>query len=345
MQRKSVAILGASGYTGAELIRLLLLHPYVEIKILAAHSQAGQNIAQIFPHLSNANLPEVVHIDDVNYDNIDLVFCCLPHAASQKIISNLPDHVRIIDLSADFRLRDVGIYEQYYHSKHLAPELQQTAIYGLSEHYRNQIKNARLIANPGCYPTCSLLPLIPLLQHKMLAAGNIIIDAKSGVSGAGRAVAQHLLFNEVAEGMNAYAINNHRHIGELIQEINAFGGQDFEVTFVPHLIPMKRGMLATIYAQMQPSCSINDVRNALMQAYQKEEFVHVLPENTTPSTHMVRGSNHCFMNVMSGGGQRIIIISVIDNLLKGASGQAVQNMNIMLRLPEQTGLQQTALFP
>ncbi len=345
MKKHAVAILGASGYTGAELIRSLLCHPNIEIKSLAAYSQAGLAMEQIFPHLAYAILPQVTHIDAVNYDEIELVFCCLPHAASQKIIANLPKHLRIIDLSADFRLRDIAEYEKYYGATHQATELQDIAVYGLSEHYRTEIADAKLVANPGCYPTCTLLPLIPLLQAGVIAPQNIIIDAKSGVSGAGRSVSQHLLFNEVAEGMSAYAVNNHRHIGELQQEINHFNATQIPITFVPHLIPMRRGMMVTSYAQLKPEYSIAEARNILQNAYQNEQFVHILPENIMPSTHHVRGSNHCCINIMQGGDNQIILISVIDNLQKGSSGQAVQNMNIMLKLPENNGLQQTALFP
>ncbi len=345
MKKHKIAILGASGYTGAELIRLLLPHPNVEIVALAAHSQAGREIAEIFPHLAIANLPEVQHIDAVDYADIELVFCCLPHTASQKIIANLPPHLRIIDLSADFRLRDVANYEKYYGVAHQAAELQATAIYGLSEHYRTQIAQARLVANPGCYPTCTLLPLIPLLQANIIAPNNIIIDAKSGISGAGRSVAQHLLFNEAAEGLSAYAVNNHRHIGELRQEIAVFNAHQIPITFVPHLIPMRRGMLVTTYANLHPAYNATDARHILQKAYANEPFVHVLPENITPSTHQVRGANHCFINIIQGEPNQIILLSVIDNLMKGASGQAVQNMNLMLGLYEATGLQQTALFP
>jgi N-acetyl-gamma-glutamyl-phosphate reductase len=348
MQKHNIAIIGASGYTGVELIRLLHNHPAVNIKALGAHNQAGLEAAQVFHHLSVTKLPKLQSVETIDFSDIEIVFCCLPHATSQQIIKNLPPHLRIIDLSADFRLRDASIYKKWYGHTHIALELQQNAVYGLSEHYRNQIKHARLVANPGCYPTCALLPLIPLLANNLLNPDGLIIDAKSGISGAGRSVAQHLLYNEISEGFSPYNVNQHRHIGEIEQEINAFSNslQNIIINFVPHLVPMRRGMICTIYAKLQNGVTFPQARDILTQRYEDEAFIHVLPANITPSTHQVRGSNHTTINIFQGSdANQIILIAAIDNLMKGASGQAVQNMNIMLGLSENTALEAIAMFP
>jgi N-acetyl-gamma-glutamyl-phosphate reductase len=344
-QTLSIAILGASGYTGAELIRLLHNHPRAHITALIANTQAGQAAEAVFPHLRGMDMPVMVGMDTVDWSQIDVAFCCLPHATSQKTIRDLPASVRVIDLSADFRLRDISEYTRWYGEEHHAPALQHEAVYGLSEHYRDAIRTARIVANPGCYPTCTLLPLIPLLKAGMVET-EVIIDAKSGVSGAGRSVKQNLLFNEVAEGMQAYGVNQHRHMGELCQEISVFAGEAAQVTFVPHLIPMRRGMSVTTYGRLKAGVSLVQARKTLHAAYGDESFVHLLPDNEVPSTHSVRGSNHCHLNLFAGSGtQSFILISVIDNLMKGASGQAVQNFNLMHGLPEVTGLQGGAMFP
>jgi N-acetyl-gamma-glutamyl-phosphate reductase len=346
MKPRNIVILGASGYTGAELIRLLYQHPHARIVALTANAQAGQEAEVIFPHLRGLHLPAMVTMDEVDFTDIDVVFCCLPHATTQSIIRRLPTHLKIIDLSADFRLRDVNDYARWYGAPHQAEELQREAVYGLSEHYRDAISKARLVANPGCYPTCSLLPLIPLLKDGLIDARNIIIDAKSGVSGAGRAVKQHLLYNEVAEGMAAYGVNNHRHIGELTQEITAFAGAPAGITFVPHLVPMRRGMSATLYVQLTAKVTVAQLRTSLQDAYADAPFVHLLPAGEVPSTHAVRGSNHCHIGVFAGSTPtQAILVSVIDNLMKGASGQAVHNMNLMYGFSETTGLTHSAVFP
>jgi N-acetyl-gamma-glutamyl-phosphate reductase len=345
-QKIRIAILGASGYTGAELIRLLLTHPYAEITALTANAHAGQEMAAVFPHLRGADLPKLITIEELQTDALDLVFCCLPHATTQKVIAGLPDYLKIIDLSADFRLRDVAEYKRWYGEVHQAPILQGQAVYGLTEHYRELIPESRLIANPGCYPTCSLLPLIPFAKAGILDVSQVIIDAKSGVSGAGRSIKQNLLFNEVSEGMQPYGVNNHRHIGEITQELTAFADEVANITFVPHLIPQRRGMIATIYVRLQQGININTARQILEKAYKDESFVHVLPEGEVPSTHSVRASNYCHMNLFAGSSSDdIILISAIDNLMKGASGQAVQNMNLLYGWEETLGLAGGAIFP
>ncbi len=342
----NTAILGASGYTGAELVRLLLLHPFVKITALTADRHAGSSMADVFPHLSLYDLPVLQKIDDVDFGKIDLVFCALPHGTTQAVIAALPPHVKIIDLSADFRLRDLDSYQEWYGHTHAAPELQREAVYGLTEIYRAQVKNARLVANPGCYPTASSLPLIPLLANKLIEPDNIIIDAKSGVSGAGRAAKQNILYCEVAGGMQPYGVAAHRHAPEIEQILGDVTGTAPMVTFTPHLIPMDRGMLATTYVKMTDGVTADQLRGALQQTYDTEKFVHILPEGQVPSTRDVLGSNHCKIAIFADRTPgRAIILSVIDNLVKGASGQAIQNMNVMYNWLEETALKQAPLFP
>lgn len=345
MQRQRIAILGASGYTGAELVRLLHLHPHADIVALTGESHAGKAMREVYPHLSTLNLPKLVKIEDVDYAGIDVVFCCLPHATTQTVIARIPNHVKVIDLSADFRLSDVDAYARWYGHPHQAPELQKQAVYGLCEINRSRIANACLIANPGCYPTSAQLPLIPLLAAGFIEPASIIIDAKSGVTGAGRAAKQANLFAEVDGGINAYGIGSHRHMPEIEQGLSEAAGKQVTVSFTPHLIPMNRGILSTIYVRRKAGVTQADLAQALHRAYDAEPFVTLL-EHVAPSTHMVRGTNHCFIGLFADrveGGA--ILVSAIDNLVKGASGQAVQNLNILCGYPETLALEQTALFP
>lgn len=342
----NIAILGASGYTGAELIRLLLTHPHVKLAALTGDSQAGKEIGDIYPQLRFKNLPKLITVDEVDYKAIDLVFCCLPHGATQAVIAKLPEHLKIIDLSADFRLHNIDSYAQWYGHAHQAVDLQKEAVYGLTEIVRDQVKSARLVANPGCYPTASSLPLIPLLKAGLIEQEGIIIDAKSGITGAGRSAKQANLFAEINDGISAYGIAAHRHAPEIEQTLSYAAGKSLNVTFTPHLMPMNRGILSTIYVQLAKGKTAADLRAALTAAYDKEAFVHVLPEGVAPTTHQVRGTNDCVMNVFADRiAGRAILVSAIDNLVKGASGQAVQNMNVMYGWPEATGLQLTAVFP
>ncbi|XP_074307090.1 putative N-acetyl-gamma-glutamyl-phosphate reductase, chloroplastic isoform X2 [Silene latifolia] len=341
-----IAVLGASGYTGAEIVRLLANHPYFGITVMTADRKAGQSIASVFPHLIAQDLPNMVAVQDADFSNVDAVFCCLPHGTTQDIIKALPRSLKVVDLSADFRLRNIHEYEEWYGQPHRAPELQKEAVYGLTELLRPEIQNARLVANPGCYPTSIQLPLVPLLKSNLIQHSNIIIDAKSGVSGAGRSAKEANLYTEVAEGIHAYGITRHRHVPEIEQGLSDVGSSKVVVSFTPHLMPMSRGMQSTIYVEMSPGVKIEDLYKQLSIFYEEEEFVKLLPEGAVPHTRHVRGSNYCFINVFPDRiPGRAIIISVIDNLVKGASGQAVQNLNLMMGYPESTGLLYQPLFP
>ena len=339
-------ILGASGYSGAEMLRLLAHHPQADIRALTAERHAGQLVAEVFPHLGGLDLPPLVKIDDVDWSGLDTVFCCLPHATTQEIVAKLPRALKIIDLSADFRIADQDTYAEWYGHDHLAPDLQKEAVYGLTEFARDDIRGARLVASPGCYPTSAVLPLAPLIEAGKIGLDDIIIDSKSGVTGAGRALKEAMLFGEVAEGIHAYGIAGHRHAPEIEQELSRAAGEPVTVNFTPHLMPMNRGILSTIYVKLAKGESPASLRAALADRFADEPFVRVVPEGVSPATRHVRGSNHCLIGVFPDRlAGRAILISVIDNLVKGASGQAIQSMNVMYGLPETTGLEQEPLFP
>src|SRR6266851_10282139 len=263
-----IAVLGASGYTGAELLRLLRYHPQAEIVALTADRQAGKPIGAVFPHLAGEDLPDLVTIGEVDWSAIDIVFCCLPHGTTQEVIAGLPKHLKVIDLSADFRL-DTATYAEWYGREHRAPELQREAVYGLTEIERERIRLARLVAVPGCYPTAAQLPLIPLLRAGLIDPDDIIIDAKSGVSGAGRAAREGSLFCEVSEGIHAYGVAGHRHAPEIEQGLSAAAGRKLLVNFTPHLMPMNRGILSTIYVRLAPGATLGDLRAVLEGAYRE----------------------------------------------------------------------------
>jgi len=346
-----VGVLGASGYTGSECIRLLLRHPQVEIALLTADRKAGQQMRDVFPHFSPFPLPKLVPIDGLDWRalDLDLAFCALPHATTQKVVKHIlaeAPQIKVVDLSADFRLADPAAYGRWYGGEHHAPELQHEAVYGLVEVHRERIKSARLVANPGCYTTCAQLPLLPLIAARAIDLDEIVIDAKSGMTGAGRAAKENMLFSEVSEGFHAYGVGHHRHMAELDQEFSAAAGREVIVTFTPHLVPMNRGILSTIYARALGGRSAQDLHAILAKAYAGEPFVHVLPYGEMPQTRHVRGSNMTFIGIAADRIKgRAILGSALDNLVKGASGQAVQNMNLMLGFPETTGLEQVALFP
>jgi N-acetyl-gamma-glutamyl-phosphate reductase len=348
--KAKIGVLGASGYTGAELLRLLIRHPRVEIVLLTADRRAGKPMAEVFPQFAPYPLPTLTAIEGADWPKLglDLAFCALPHGTTQKVIADLltrAPRTKVVDLSADFRLADPAAYARWYGHDHAAPQLQKEAVYGLTEMYRRQIKAARLVANPGCYTTCAQLALIPLLQAKAIDPDEIVIDAKSGMTGAGRAAREDMLFAEVSEGFHAYGVGHHRHMAELDQEFSLAAGRDVIVTFTPHLVPMNRGILSTIYVRGAKAAP-EDLQSLLAKAYADEPFVHVLPLRTLPQTRHVRGSNMTFIGVAADRiAGRAIIVSALDNLTKGASGQAVQNMNVMLGFPETMGLDQVALFP
>jgi N-acetyl-gamma-glutamyl-phosphate reductase len=339
-------ILGASGYTGAELVRLLVRHPSFEIATMTADRHAGEDIGEVFPHLGGLGLPPLVRIEDADLSALDAVFCGLPHGTTQEVIAGLPDALKVVDLSADFRLADVDVYAEWYGHEHRAPALQADAAYGLTETHRERIRPARLVANPGCYPTSAMLPLIPLLDDGLIDAEDIIIDAKSGVTGAGRAPKEGTLFAEVDGGVHAYGVAHHRHMPEIEQELSAAAGRPITVNFTPHLMPMSRGILSSIYVRLADGATADDLRGTLDGRYADEPFVRVLPDGAAPATRHVRGSNHCLIGVFADRVPgRAIVLSVIDNLVKGASGQAVQNMNLICGLDETMALEQEPLFP
>ncbi len=340
-----VAIIGASGYTGAEAIRLLSGHPRAEIKAVTANSHAGEQVSQVFPQFGTLALPLLQKVAAIAWKDIDVAICALPHGTAQQVIKNIPNHVKVIDMSADFRLRDVDVYAEWYGREHEAQELLSEAVYGLSEHYRDDIKQARLVACPGCYPTAALLLLLPLLKAGLIALEDLIIDAKSGVTGVGRSLKESNLFSEVAEGLAPYSLGNHRHAPEIEQELGVVSGVDVTINFTPHLVPMNRGELLTVYAKTHAS-DAHAVRAALENSYQSEPFVSVLSAGKTPTTRQVRGSNFCNLAVFEDRlPGRIILVSTLDNLVKGSSGQAVQNMNIMFGFDETDGLHQQPLYP
>lgn len=341
-QIHDVAILGASGYTGAELVRLIATHGGMRIAALAAERKAGQTMGAVFPHLRHLDLPTLTTIDAIDFGAIDLCFCALPHATSQAVIAALPRTLKVVDLSADFRLRDPAVYETWYGNPHAALDLQAEAVYGLTEFYRDEIRAARLVAGTGCNAATGMYGLLPLLKAGVIDPDDIVIDLATGVSGAGRSPKEGSLHAEVSEGYHAYNVAKHRHLAEFDQEFSKAAGRKVEVTFVPHLLPQNRGILATIYVRgdAQP------IHAALAQAYADEPFLVVLPFGEAPATRHVRGSNFVHIGVVPDRRPgRVMVFSTLDNLAKGSSGQALQNANLMLGLPETMGLMAAPLFP
>jgi N-acetyl-gamma-glutamyl-phosphate reductase len=342
-----IGIVGASGYTGQELVRVLARHPKVEIACATSERFAGSLVDEVFPSLKgiiDLRFSEL-SMEEINRD-ADFIFTALPHGQSMDVVAaSMAKGKRVVDLSADFRLKDVALYERWY-GRHSCPDLLQEAVYGLPEIYRDEIKKAQLVANPGCYPTGAILALAPLMEEGVIAFSGIVVDAKSGTSGAGRNPSLSNLFCEVAEGLKAYGVAIHRHAPEMEQELSSRAGEAVTILFVPHLIPVNRGILSTIYARPQGEQSTEQAAAVYQRRYGQEPFIRLCSPGTFPSTMEVRGSNYCDLGVMvdDRSGQ-LIVISAIDNLVKGASGQAVQNMNIMCGFPEQMGLEQIPLVP
>lgn len=340
---KKVAILGASGYTGAELVRLIATHEGLEIVALSADRKAGMTMAEVFPFLRHLDLPKLQKIDEIDFSGIDLCFCALPHATTQQVVAALPRTLKIVDLSADFRLRDPAEYAKWYGQPHTAVDLQKEAVYGLTEFYRDEIAKARLVAGTGCNAATGQYALRPLISKGCIDLDDILIDLKAGVSGAGRSLKENLLHAELSGGTHSYSAGGkHRHLGEFDQEFSALAGRPVHVQFTPHLLPMNRGILATVYVKGDASV----VHETLATAYETEPFLKVLPFGALPSTRDIAGSNYCHIGVI---GDRIpgraVVIAVLDNLTKGSSGQAIQNANLMLGLPETQGLMLAPVFP
>ena len=341
MTKINAAVIGATGYTGYELVKILAHHPNVDIKYLSSQSNVGVKYTDIYPQLKGVLSDITCMADDIGKiaSEVDVIFLALPHGvSSSKVDKNILNKTKIIDLSADFRLHNLATYEQWY-CKHNSPDLLQSAVYGLAEIYRNDIKNANLVANPGCYTTCSILTLYPLVKCDLVDTNTIIIDAKSGVSGAGRSVSFNSMFCEANENVKAYKIAEHRHTPEIEQELSAAGKTDIKVQFTPHLVPMNKGILATCYAKLKARVVDKDVKNAYQEQYAGEFFVRLLDDDVFPETKYVQDTNFIDINFkIDERTGNIICVGAIDNLIKGASGQAVQNMNIMFGFDEKNGL-------
>lgn len=335
----TAAVLGATGYAGIELVRLLNSHPEVEIKMLASHSFVGKKISEVYQNFRGVLDMECEELDVDKAASCDIVFTALPHGASKEVIPQLYEKgARIIDLSGDFRYDDAAVYEQWYNQPHSSPELLKKSVYGLCELHRDKIKQTRLVGNPGCYTTCSILGLAPLLANGLVHKDNIIIDAKSGVTGAGRNTALDYSFCECTENAKAYKIGTHRHTSEIEQELSKLAGEEIPVSFTPHLIPQKRGILSTMYANLKKDVDTQELIKLYKKYYDGEYFVRVY-ESGLPETNHVAGSNFVDIGlVVDKRLGRVVVSAAIDNIGKGAAGQAVQNMNIMLGLDEKTGI-------
>ena len=338
-----VGIVGGTGYTGVELLRLLARHPQVELAVITSRKEAGMPVANLFANLRGRVKLAFTDPEQAGLQNCDVVFFATPNGvAMQQAPALLKGGVRVIDLAADFRIQDVAVWEKWYGMAHACPELVAEAVYGLPEMNREAIKGARLIANPGCYPTAVQLGFLPLLEAGVVETGFLVADCKSGVSGAGRKAETHLLFAEAADNFKAYAASGHRHWPEIRQGLMRMAGREVDFTFVPHLLPLIRGIHATLYMKLKEAA---DVQTLFESYYRDEPFVDVLPAKSHPETRSVRGANLCRISWHRPQDNTLVVLSVIDNLVKGAAGQAVQNMNLMFGLPESTGLQEIGLLP
>lgn len=344
-----ISIAGATGYTGIELIRILLKHPYVEISGLTSESYTGLRLNKVLPYFEfNITLEKFNPLKIA--DKSDLVFLCFPHTKSIDAVDSILKLGKlIIDLSADFRIKDKGVYSKWYGVRHTKPALLKKSIYGLPELYKSSIKNARLLANPGCYPTSVILACAPVIKNKLVNVEDIVINSISGISGAGRKIKTEYLFSEIHENVKTYKIGGvHQHIPEIEQELNNIYGakNKIKISFTPHLAPFNRGILTTINFKLSKKITVEDTLSIYEEFYKNEKFVRILPKNTFPETKYVYGTNLCDIGLMVDKRlNKLIVISAIDNLVKGAAGQAVQNMNIMLKIPEETALNQTGIMP
>lgn len=344
-----VGIVGATGYTGAELLRLLVNHPQVEVSMITSRAESGVAVSQLYPSLRGRCDLAFCEPNEVALAQCDVVFFATPHGVAQSMMAGLMARgTRVVDLSADFRIKDIDVWEHWYNQAHACPELVEQAVYGLPEVNRKAIAGAQLVACAGCYPTATQLALLPLLEAGIVDPGRLIANVASGVSGAGRQAKVDNLMAEVTDSFKAYAVAGHRHLPEIEQGLRAVQGagqEEAQLTFVPHLLPMIRGIQATVYSELLDSGDV-DLQALFEARYADEPFVDVMPEGSCPQTRWVKGSNQCKLAVHRPQGRNtVVVLSVIDNLTKGASGQAIQNMNIMLGLPEQMGLEQVALIP
>jgi N-acetyl-gamma-glutamyl-phosphate reductase len=345
MQLIKVGIVGGTGYTGIELLRLLHRHPQAEVAVISSRSLNGQSVAQVFPSLWGQSDLFFSLPDDEKLNDCDVIFFATPHGVAMKNAEKfIKQGIKVIDLGADFRLKNKAEYQTWYGLEHTQPTLLSGAVYGLPENNRKTIKTANLIANPGCYPTVIQLALKPLIENKLIDLSSIIADCKSGVSGAGRGANQATLFCETSESFKAYGVDGHRHYPEIKQELELLAGEEVGLTFVPHLVPMTRGMYATLYVDLLKTTT--ECMPLFESAYVNEPFVSVLPEGICPETRSVKSSNFCQISLQKAPtSNKLVITSVIDNLVKGASGQAVQNMNIMFGFKEELGLESVGLLP
>jgi N-acetyl-gamma-glutamyl-phosphate reductase len=343
-----VGIIGGTGYTGVELLRLLVGHPQVELTLITSRSKASKPVSDLFPSLRGFTELKFSQPDTANYSNCDVVFSATPNGIAMQHARNLLEQgVRLIDLAADFRIKDITVWEQWYGMQHACPELVATAVYGLPELNRDAIASANIIANPGCYPTATILGFLPLVRAGLVDANSLIADAKSGVTGAGRGASVANLYSEVADSFKAYAVAGHRHLPEISQVLASQTTLPVGLTFVPHLVPMLRGIHATLYSDLiDTQTPLEELLSLYQATYAEHPFVDVMPLGSHPDTRSVKSSNTCRIALhKASGSNKLVVLSVIDNLTKGAAGQAIQNMNIMFSLGEQLGLQSAAIMP
>jgi N-acetyl-gamma-glutamyl-phosphate reductase len=340
-----IGIVGGTGYTGVELLRLLATHPQAEVIQITSRAEAGRQVSDLYGNLRGHFDLAFSEPDPVGLSACDLVFFATPNGTAMKMVPGLLEKgTRVIDLAADFRLQDPAVWEKWYGMPHSCTDVLAEAVYGLPELNREQIREARVVANPGCYPTATALGFIPLVEQGLVDTSNLVADCKSGVSGAGRGANTAMLMGEVGESFKAYGVPGHRHLPEIRQTLSGVGGRQVGLTFAPHLVPMIRGIHATLYARL--TAEPGDLQALFEQRYADEPFVDVLPPGSHPETRSVRGVNHCRISVhRPQEGDTVVVLSVIDNLTKGAAGQAVQNMNLMFGLEESAGLEQVALLP